>query len=160
MEKSISSGTYADDFHTYGLYWDQKVLYTYIDNDTNRVLVVNHSDQSYWERSGLTNNSFNPWQYSKNKNAPFDRPFYIILNLAVGGTNGYFPDGVGNKPWSNGSPRAAQEFYNDNKGQWWPSWSDKSTFLIDSVKVWDLTGSDPQEEEKRVSSERESLASE
>lgn len=29
------------------------------------------------------------------------------MNLAVGGTNGFFPDGVSNpspKPWSNGSP--------------------------------------------------------
>lgn len=33
--------------------------------------------------------------------------FYIILNLAVGGTNGFFPDGASNpggKPWSNQSP--------------------------------------------------------
>lgn len=33
--------------------------------------------------------------------------FYLIINLAVGGTNGFFPDGVYNpnpKPWSNNSP--------------------------------------------------------
>eukprot|EP01027_Heterolobosea_sp_BB2_P027523 GEZU01042967.1.p1 GENE.GEZU01042967.1~~GEZU01042967.1.p1 ORF type:complete len:108 (+),score=5.98 GEZU01042967.1:175-498(+) len=34
------------------------------------------------------------------RNAPFDQSFFIILNVAVGGTNEYFPDGDG-KPWSN-----------------------------------------------------------
>lgn len=52
---SLPSGTLADDFHVYGLYWDNKTLYTYIDNDTNRVLQVDHSNQTYWERSQITN---------------------------------------------------------------------------------------------------------
>ncbi len=41
----------------------------------------------------------NPWQDGP-KNAPFDQEFYLIINLAVGGTNGYFPEGNG-KHWSN-----------------------------------------------------------
>ena len=142
-EKSIASGSYADDFHTFGLYWDDKVIYTYVDNDSNRVLSVDHSQQSYWQRSGI-NNRANPWQYSKNNAAPFDRPFYLILNLAVGGTNGYFRDGVAAKPWSDHSERASSEFI-DNKGQWWPSWGEQSTFQIDSVKMWDLSPNAPEE---------------
>ena len=140
-EKTASSGTFADDFHTFGLYWDDKVIYTYLDSDSNKVLSVDHSSQSYWDRSGISNRS-NPWQYSKNKNAPFDRKFYLILNLAVGGTNGYFKDGVAAKPWSDTSQRASSEFY-DNKGQWWPTWGDRSSFQIDSVKMWDLTPNTP-----------------
>ena len=31
-----------------------------------------------------------PWR-GQGPNAPFDQAFYLILNLAVGGTNGYFP---------------------------------------------------------------------
>lgn len=104
--KSAPSGTWADDFHTYGVYWDNKTIYTYVDSDANRVLQVDHSQQSYWDRSQITNRE-NPWQYSKNKNAPFDRPFYLILNLAVGGTAGYFRDGVAAKPWSDHSQRAS-----------------------------------------------------
>lgn len=100
------SGSLADDFHTYGLYWDSKQLYTYIDNDANRVLQVNHTDMSYWQRSGVTNRD-NPWLYSKNKCAPFDTEFYLIINLAVGGTAGYFPDGVAGKPWSDKSERSS-----------------------------------------------------
>ena len=30
--------------------------------------------------------------------------FYLIMNVAVGGTNGWFPEAQGNKPWLNGSP--------------------------------------------------------
>lgn len=80
----------------------------------------------------------NPWETSPNKNAPFDKPFYLIINLAVGGTNGYFRDGVASKPWSDQSQRASSEFY-DNKGQWFPSWGDHSTFQIDSVRIWDTS---------------------
>jgi hypothetical protein len=34
----------------------------------------------------------NPWADSKSTtgNAPFDQSFYLILNVAVGGTNGWF----------------------------------------------------------------------
>ncbi len=147
-EKSSSSGSFADEFHTFGLYWDQNTLYTYLDTDSNKVLQVDHSSQSYWDKSGVTNRS-NPWQYSKNKNAPFDRPYYLILNLAVGGTAGYFRDGVAAKPWSDTSQRASSEFY-DNKGQWWSTWGDHSNFQIDSVKVWDLTPNSPEEEPESV----------
>lgn len=101
-EYTHPSGTLGDDFHVYGLYWDNKQLYTYIDDDSKRVLQVNHSDISYWQKSGITGRD-NPWQYSPNKCAPFDAEFYLIINLAVGGTNGYFPDGVGGKPWSDRS---------------------------------------------------------
>jgi len=34
----------------------------------------------------------NPWE-NENNAAPFNQEFYLILNVAVGGTNGYFPDG-------------------------------------------------------------------
>jgi hypothetical protein len=65
----------------------------------------------------------NPWTGRANS-APFDQrmssractnlkkknfdfffliAFYLILDVAVGGTNGWFPDGAGNKPWLNGA---------------------------------------------------------
>ena len=45
----------------------------------------------------------NPWKDGTKNVAPFDQPFYLIMNVAVGGTNGWFPDGVGDKPWLDGS---------------------------------------------------------
>lgn len=134
-EKSLSGATFNDDFHVFGLVWDNKTLYTYLDNETNKVLEVNHSDTSYWEKSGLSGRD-NPWETSNNKCAPFDRDFYLIINLAVGGTAGYFKDGVAGKPWADNSQRASSEFY-DNKGQWWSTWGNHSTFQIDWVRVWD-----------------------
>ena len=32
--------------------------------------------------------------------------FYLILDVAVGGTNGWFPGGMGNKPWLDESSNA------------------------------------------------------
>lgn len=70
--------------------------------------------------------------------------FHIILNLAVGGTNGYFPD-EGNdseKPWKNASPQASTDFWN-GRNQWLPGWNlDKSknisnsALIVDSIRVW------------------------
>lgn len=69
--------------------------------------------------------------------------FHILLNLAVGGTNGFFPDS-GNeseKPWLNSSPQAATDFWN-GRDQWLPGWNlDKSldaALIVDSVHVWAL----------------------
>ena len=48
----------------------------------------------------------NPWE-GFHKSAPFDREYFLILNVAIGGT-GYFPDTAtneGGKPWSNTSPQ-------------------------------------------------------
>jgi hypothetical protein len=67
-----------------------------------------------WNRGGfsekLVNNSalYNPWASTGQKNTPFDKSFYLILNVAVGGTNGFFPEGVGNKPWGNASPTVSE----------------------------------------------------
>lgn len=40
----------------------------------------------------------NPYQDASDA-APFDKKFYLVLELAVGGTTGSFPDGLGGKPW-------------------------------------------------------------
>lgn len=62
----------------------------------------------FWYRDPRFINSGlpNPWA-GASPMAPFDQPFYIILNLAVGGTN-YFADSFVNqphaKPWLNTSP--------------------------------------------------------
>lgn len=71
---------------------------------------------------------------------PFDQQFYLIINLAVGGT-GWFPDdanNVGGKPWSNSSPHGHQrtDFWL-GRDQWYHTWiwPDK-TLQVDYVRVW------------------------
>lgn len=96
-----------------------------------------------WDRGGfgkaLVNNSalYNPWAQTNRANTPFDQPFYLILNVAVGGTNGFFQDGVGNKPWGNQSPTAPKEFW-DSADRWLSTWGegDKRGLTVKSVKMW------------------------
>ena len=61
-EKTASAGTFADGFNTFGVYWDEKTIYTYLNSDSNSVLQVDHYKQSYWYKSGIKNRS-KPWQY-------------------------------------------------------------------------------------------------
>jgi hypothetical protein len=73
---------------------------------------VDTSQESFWQRGNFPPTFNNPWEASNNKNAPFDKEYFLIMNLAVGGTNSYFPDGVGGKPWSNNDPHSVNAFYN------------------------------------------------
>jgi len=122
------------------MYWSEDRLYTYIDTEDNIVLDVDMSDESFFEKGGWTNQD-NPWK-GQGKNAPFDQKYYFIFNVAVGGTNSYFPDGECDKPWSNTDPSASNTFY-DTKSEWYPSWNypetHQSAMKIDYVKVWSLS---------------------
>ena len=120
------------EFHTFGFVWTDTYMGTYLDNETNTVLEV-PVEESFWSLGAWDSPPWNnPWQ-GRGNNAPFDRRFYLAINLACGGTNGYFPDDVGGKPWNNTSPHAVNEFY-DDKDQWHSTWT--SPFEIDWVKVW------------------------
>ena len=108
-----------EDFHVFGLYWDAQGLYTYLDTDANKVLQVSFAEGqgSMWQRAGLANTGFNnPWQ-GRGDNAPFDQKFFLIMNVAVGGTADFFPDGMGGKMWNNLDPHSVNAFWNA-KGQW------------------------------------------
>ena len=132
----MSSGNLNDDFHTYGLSWSEEGIYTYIDDDSNRVLDMPFTT-SFWELGGWNETQFdNPWR-GQPDHAPFDQNFFLIFNLAVGGTNGYFPDGMGGKPWTDDSTTAFLDFNNnlDAITQTWGEGND-SGLQIRSVKVW------------------------
>lgn len=67
------------------------------------------------------------------------------MNLAIGGTNGYFPDNgnVNGKPWANAQANAHTAFWK-GRDQWLNSWKlhenggNEASLMIDSVKVWAL----------------------
>lgn len=127
----------ADGFHTYGLYWDANQLYTYFDTPTNVVLKIDFTRQSFWQRGNFPSSYANPWVNEPNS-APFNRDFHFVLNLAVGGTNGYFPDGQGGKPWSDTDPHSVNAF-NNAKGSWYSTWNGEDAALkVKSIKVWSL----------------------
>lgn len=129
-----SSTDLTAEFHTYGLIWNETYIGTYFDNDSNDVLGFSIKEP-FWQLGGWDSTHWtNPWK-AGGKNAPFDQEFYLIINLAVGGVTGYFPDGNG-KPWSNSGAHAVNDFWNA-KNQWYPTW--KKPFAIDSVKIWTTT---------------------
>ena len=80
----------------------------------------------------------NPWANSTSPaNAPFDQSFYLILNVAVGSRNGWFPDKKDNKPWLNDGASAQWDFYR-NADEWLPTWGDGNDrgMTVKSVKMW------------------------
>jgi beta-glucanase (GH16 family) len=88
---------YSEQFHTYGVEWNEHYIFTYIDSRLLQVIFVNFDKKkNMWERGGfgenIVNHSalFDPWSQTGRHNTPFDENFYLILNVAVGGTNGFF----------------------------------------------------------------------
>lgn len=71
----------------------------YFDDRLTQVLYTKfHADETLWKKGGFAGDSenntiiANPWEDSNSTtgNAPFDQEFYLILNVAVGSTNGWF----------------------------------------------------------------------
>lgn len=74
---SFPEGTDSRDFHRYALEWEPGEIRWYVDDD------LFYKTSSWW---GQGTGEPDPWAYP----APFDVPFYVLLNLAVGGN---FDDG-------------------------------------------------------------------
>ncbi|CZS94128.1 related to gram-negative bacteria-binding protein 1 precursor [Rhynchosporium agropyri] len=137
-QKSMHS-TYSAKFHTYGLEWSKKYLYTYVDSRIRHVIYTKYT-KPQWVRGQFPQLSegkliTDPWDTNR-FNTPFDTPFYLIVNLAVGGTNGYFSDPDSNKPWVNNAVNASAYFW-AAKDSWYPTWVEgKAQLEVESVKMW------------------------
>jgi hypothetical protein len=59
------------------------------------------------------------------------------MNVAVGASNGFFPDAEGSKPWIDGAKTAMRDFWKANK-TWSPTWGpgDERGMTVKSVKMW------------------------
>ncbi|KAG9225654.1 hypothetical protein CCMSSC00406_0007511 [Pleurotus cornucopiae] len=137
--------SYDMDYHTYTLEWTEDFIRMSVDSRLRHMLEI-AINTPFFDRGDfppvVQNGSStivlqNPW-INGTKAAPFDQRFYLILNVAVGGTNGWFPDNNGHKPWLDGSQTAMREFA-QNQNQWLPSWptnEEERAFVIDSVKMW------------------------
>lgn len=87
-----------------------------------------------------------PWTDNGSPSTPFDQPFYLILNVAVGGSNGWFKDGEDDKPWVDGSPNSRVTFWND-RDKWSKTWEEdpksktaNGEMRVKSVKMWQQKG--------------------
>lgn len=82
--------------------WSDSYLYTYVDDPLYRVMTIEFKKgTTMWQQGAFPATSSNgtllldPWSQNGRPNTPFDQEFYLILDIAVGGTNGYFEDGIG-----------------------------------------------------------------
>ncbi|KAK7472065.1 hypothetical protein VKT23_000179 [Stygiomarasmius scandens] len=148
----VKRGGFNEDFHTYTLEWTAEWMRIYVDSRLQAMLdiTIKREKNSFWNRghfpqtaqNGSTEVVLENIYQDGGWNAPFDQEFFLIIDLAVGGTSGWFPDGVGNKPWHDGSTTAMYDFAKD-QDNWSKSWAesvDDKAFRIDSVKMWQLGG--------------------
>ena len=113
--QTLKRTTYAQGFHTYTLEWTGSFMRFSVDSLLHAMLDVKAiSKTSFFTRGGFPQTVQNgsteaavqdPWQ-GHSSAAPFDQEFYLIIDLAVGGTSGWFPDNVGGKMWFDGSDSA------------------------------------------------------
>jgi beta-glucanase (GH16 family) len=105
--------SYDQDFHTYVLEWTAEWMRVYVDTRLHHMLDLRFNEP-FFKRGNfpavVTNGTDqivlkNPWETNATvvNAAPFDQNFYLVMNVAVGGTNGWFPDNAGDKPWLDGS---------------------------------------------------------
>ena len=78
-EFQLRSGTFSDDFFVYIVEWEEGEIRWYLNN----VLYQTRTSEE-WFTAGADR--------EENPNAPFDHPFHMILNVAVGGNLPGAPD--------------------------------------------------------------------
>ncbi|KAK3088787.1 hypothetical protein FSP39_023702 [Pinctada imbricata] len=117
-------------WHTYALEWTADHIITYVDNQ--EIMHIRTPNEGWWNRAHLGGG--NIWA-SGGKNAPFDQPFQLILNVAVGG--GFFPDHASYntpKPWHGGS-HPMRDFW-EKRGTWMPTWhGEEACMAVDYIEM-------------------------
>lgn len=104
-EYRFENGGTTEDYHVYGLEWEPGEIRWYVDGKL-------YSTQNDWFSKSVGQPANNAYP------APFDEPFHLLLNLAVGG---HF----------DGDPTADTEF--------------PAKMLVDYVRVYELTGREYRE---------------
>jgi hypothetical protein len=143
--KEIRRTDYSKSFHTYGIEWTEDHIFTYLDSKLVQVLFVGFkADSSLWKLGKFQGQSENqtlltdPWVNSTSPhNAPFDQKFFLILNVAVGSRNGWFPDNKDDKPWLDAGASSQWDFYR-NAHSWLPTWGKGNDrgMTVKRVKMW------------------------
>lgn len=141
--------TYHEKFHKFGLEWTPKYLFTWVDTRLAQVSYVKFTtgffrfggfDATYTNGTEIVN----PWKgRGTSRVTPFDRPFYLYLTVSVGGTSGWFADGIQGKPWVDGSTTPKTEFW-DARAQWMANWAQKGhgEMIVKKVSMWQQCDSD------------------
>ncbi|KAG9311353.1 concanavalin A-like lectin/glucanase [Chiua virens] len=135
-------GNFASDFHVYAMEWTDSWMRFYTDSRLQAMINLDisskNTDSYFYNYIEVQD----PWStaYGGTAAAPFDQQFYLVIDLAAGGTSGWFPDSVGGKAWYDGSGTAMRDFAaaQDTWSKTWPSSANNRAFRIDYVKMWQL----------------------
>ncbi|KAI5922351.1 glucan 1,3-beta-glucosidase [Camillea tinctor] len=139
--------TYSAGFNTFGVEWSQKYLFTYVNSRLLQVLYTNFNEP-LWERGNFPEANSNGtrindvWSQTGRDSTPFDQQFYLILNVAVGGTNGWFEDSKSGKPWLDSSENAKKDFWNA-QDTWYPTWTSPA-MEVSKVMMWQQCDGDEE----------------
>lgn len=76
--KVLTTGNYSDEYHVFACEWEPGLIKWYIDGEL-------YHQENDWHSTTVG-------QGTVSYPAPFDQPFYLILNLAVGGSWVGYPD--------------------------------------------------------------------
>ncbi|XP_063703114.1 beta-1,3-glucan-binding protein-like [Culicoides brevitarsis] len=126
---NLNDEEFGKDFHLFKLEWTPEHIKFQTDDFPERIL-----------NSPFQGN----YTGSENEIAPFDQEFYFIINLAVGGTHGYFPDDAEYapelKPYRNDDGRRVGQtkYWNANTWKGIEKDPEGSSLQVDYIKVWAL----------------------
>ncbi|KAH9927697.1 concanavalin A-like lectin/glucanase domain-containing protein [Fomitopsis serialis] len=125
--------TYADGFHTYSLEWTPEFMRMYVDTRLDHTLQLAFNEP-FFDRGDFPETIANGSEYIVTPN-PW--PFYLILDLAVGGRTGGSRMAPG-QTWLDASSAAMHDFAQaqDTWYATWPQNVQQRAFIIDSVKMW------------------------
>ncbi|KAL3426465.1 beta-1,3-glucan-binding protein [Phlyctema vagabunda] len=143
INKTAFHKSFASDFHTFGLEWSEKYLFTWIDTQIAQVLYTPF-DQPQYTRGHFPKVDAdghavaNPWGEDAPHSRPFDQYFYLIISLSVGGTSGLFMDSESGKPWLDSESATASYDFWKAKDQWYPSWQESGDgkMEVSKVRMW------------------------
>jgi hypothetical protein len=142
-------------FHTFGMEWTPQGVYYYLDSPLYKIFKQDFKYGPIGEAKMpiIDDKGYpvpNPWFTSPLKAAPFDKRFHLILNIMIGGTNGWVPDDVvddhaysnsGGQQWR---PYGAMNDFWKAHRTWLPSWGEglERAMAIDWIRFSELVDSD------------------
>ncbi|TBU51249.1 concanavalin A-like lectin/glucanase domain-containing protein [Dichomitus squalens] len=128
---SQKRSSYGDGFHVYSLEWTPDWMRFYVDSRLEAMMnlkITGKGGKDFFKRGHYPATAVEVPHYTtttatNGSSVAVVGEFYLILDVAAGGTSGWFPDNVGGKMWFDGSSTAMRDFAQaqDKWAATWPS---------------------------------------
>lgn len=132
---------YDTAFHKYQMEWTPEGFKFGLDGQVFKTI---EAGEGFWKKGGfdkLRPPVKNIWENGTIM-APFDKEFYVCLNVAVGGFSFFSDQAInkrGKKPWKNCDKKHGMKKFWQGRDQWLPTWEgDASAMQVDYVRIWAL----------------------